>query len=82
MLPLADIEAMLSASAQCSTCSQCEQSHDGALGVAAKKGMMSKSQNERVSTSDLNKVTKIHMLLRINKEACFMALVVKRQSIE
>ena len=59
---------MLSVSVQCSPFSQHEKMRSGALGVLAKQCMMSKFRNETFSMIDLNQVTKIHMLPRIDKK--------------
>ena len=63
------MEFILSVSVQYSTFSQHEQLHAGTLGVLAKQRVMSNLHN--------NKVTKSHILPRINKYSCLMAPVGK-----
>ena len=74
-LPLAEIEIILSVSAQCLTFVQYEKSCASLLGVSAKQIMIIKLRNQRMSTIDVNKVIKIRMTSRTNKHASFVSLV-------
>ena len=68
---------MLSISTKHSAFSQCEIFYAGTLEVVAKQGMTNKLHYKRASIIELNKVAKHPKIPRINKEACFMAIVGK-----
>ena len=67
-LSLADIEAMLSLSAQCSTFSQHEKLCARTLRVLAKQRTMSKLRNEKVYIIYLNEEANSYTLPRIDKK--------------